>query len=223
MSVADAFNRHAAEYDALRRKFIPCFDDFYGTAVDLLDREPASVLDLGAGTGLMAGFVKTRFPKVKLTLVDVADSMLDGARARFADAGDVEFRVADYQNGDLGGPYDVVVSALSIHHLEHDAKRDLFRRVRGVLKPGGRFVNADQAGGPTEAVTRRDREVWIEQVRALGITDEQWAEAVERQKHDRFAPLSAQLAWLGEAGFSDVHAAYKFWSFVVYTGIVPEV
>jgi len=223
MSVADAFNRHAAEYDALRRKFIPCFDDFYGTALDLLDREPASVLDLGAGTGLMAGFVKTRFPSVRLTLIDVADEMLDGARRRFADVDDVEYRVADYQSGDLGGPYDAVVSALSIHHLEHDAKRDLFRRIRGVLKPGGRFVNADQAGGPTEVVTRRDREMWVGQVRALGITDEQWAEAVERQKHDRFAGLAEQLAWLRDAGFRDVHAAYKFWSFVVYTGAVAEI
>jgi len=223
MSVADAFNRHAAEYDGLRRKFIPCFDDFYGTAVDLLDREPTSVLDLGAGTGLLAGFVKTRFPKAELTLIDVADSMLDGARARFSGVDDVEFRVADYQSGDLGGPYDAVVSALSIHHLEHDAKRDLFRRIRSVLKPGGRFVNADQAGGPTEAVTRRDREVWVAQVHALGITDEQWAEAVERQKHDRFAVLADQLAWLREAGFGDVHAAYKFWSFVVYTGTVSGV
>lgn len=222
MSIADAFNRHAAEYDSLRRGFIPRFDDFYGTAVDLLDDESTSILDLGAGTGLLSGFVKTRFPNARMTLVDVAESMLDGARARFAGVPGVEYRAADYQAGDLGGPYDAVVSALSIHHLEHPAKRGLFKRIRSVLKPGGRFVNADQASGPTEAVTRRDREMWERQIRAAGITEEQWAAAVERQKHDRFSPLADQLAWLREAGFVDVNATYKFWSFVVFTGVVPS-
>lgn len=219
MTVADAFNQHAAEYDALRRKFIPCFDDFYGTAVDLIEGEPTSAVDLGAGTGLLAGFIRSRFPRTRLLLVDGAEAMLERARERFRDDPNVDFRVGDYRSVDFGGPHDAIVSALSIHHLEHEAKRDLFRRIRGALKPGGRFINADQASGSTEAVTRRDREMWERQIRAAGITKAQWAEAVERQKHDRFAPLADQLAWLREAGFRDVNATFKFWSFVVYTGV----
>jgi tRNA (cmo5U34)-methyltransferase len=37
----------------------------------------------------------------------------------------------------------LVVSALAVHHLDADGKRDLFRRVAGALRPGGRFVLAD--------------------------------------------------------------------------------
>lgn len=38
MSLQEAFDKNAAEYDQLRRKFIPCFDDFYGMALALLPR-----------------------------------------------------------------------------------------------------------------------------------------------------------------------------------------
>ena len=41
------------------------------------------------------------------------------------------------------GPFDLVVSALCVHHLAGAAKGDLFARIAGVLAPGGRFVLAD--------------------------------------------------------------------------------
>jgi len=40
--------------DLMRRKLVPCFDDFYHTALELLPFAPDAgfeVLDLGAGTG----------------------------------------------------------------------------------------------------------------------------------------------------------------------------
>jgi tRNA (cmo5U34)-methyltransferase len=41
------------------------------------------------------------------------------------------------------GPFDLVVSALAVHHLDGPGKADLFRRIRAVLVPGGRFVMGD--------------------------------------------------------------------------------
>lgn len=55
MSIQQAFNTAATEYDKLRRTLIPCFDDFYQTAIEVIpfDRTASlNVLDLGAGTGL---------------------------------------------------------------------------------------------------------------------------------------------------------------------------
>ncbi|MDP9563569.1 UNVERIFIED_ORG: hypothetical protein J2740_004781 [Rhizobium nepotum] len=37
VSSLPVFNRDASGYDALRRGLIPCFDTFYGTALDLID------------------------------------------------------------------------------------------------------------------------------------------------------------------------------------------
>ena len=53
------------------------------------------------------------------------------------------------------GPFDLVVSALAIHHLEGPDKADLFARIAGVLRPGGRFVLGDLVipVDPADAVT----------------------------------------------------------------------
>jgi tRNA (cmo5U34)-methyltransferase len=63
---APVFDAHAAAYDAMRRRFIPCFDAFYGTALRLIadwtTGEPFRVLDLGAGTGLLSAMILERLP-----------------------------------------------------------------------------------------------------------------------------------------------------------------
>ena len=41
------------------------------------------------------------------------------------------------------GPFDLVASALAVHHLHDVDKAELFGRVRGVLAPGGLFVLGD--------------------------------------------------------------------------------
>ena len=53
--VRATFDGAAGGYDEQRRKLIPCFDDFYGTAVSLAETRESRprILDLGAGTGLL--------------------------------------------------------------------------------------------------------------------------------------------------------------------------
>lgn len=83
------FDRAAKTYDSVRRLTIPCFDDFYGTVARMIPfgRDDAfDVLDLGAGTGLLSALLHERFPKARLTLVDISDEMLARARERFVGA-----------------------------------------------------------------------------------------------------------------------------------------
>ena len=163
------FTATAATYDEERARLIPGFARFYGWAVELVPAEARKVLDLGAGTGLLAETVRAKLPATRLELVDISEAMLARARVRFAWDEGVVFRVADYSAEEmtggavegLVGGYDAVVSALSIHHLEDVAKRALFRRVWKWLRPGGVFVNADQVLGPTAALEARYRAAWL--------------------------------------------------------------
>lgn len=221
-SVKSAFDLTASAYDRARRQLVPCFDDFYRAVIDLLpfDRAaPLDVLDLGAGTGLLAALIAGVFPAARITLVNVAPEMLARARDRFvANADRVRFAVSDYSQAPIGGRYDAVVSALSIHHLADADKRALFARIHAALNQGGIFVNAEQVMGPTPEAERRNRAAWLRQVRERGITEDDLAAALERMKHDRMTPLEVQLGWLSEVGFRDVDCAYKSWMFAVYCG-----
>jgi SAM-dependent methyltransferase len=180
----------------------------------------ARVLDLGAGTGLLAAIVRSAHPAALLTLVDAAPAMLDQARRRFAGRGGLTYLVADYAAQPPAGPFDLVVSALSIHHLDDPAKRRLFTAMHEALAPGGLFVNADQVLAPTPALEARAHARWRAQAAALGSCAHE-IEAAEARTHDRCATLEDQLAWLRAAGFSEVDCAFKSWRFAVYSGIKP--
>lgn len=219
------FEAAASGYDRLRRQLIPCFDGFYGAAVDLLrfDRgAPLRVLDLGAGTGLLAGMVVRRFPRAELTLLDGAEAMLEKARERLASEGArVHFVAGDYRTAPLGGPYDAIVSALSIHHLEDAEKRALYRAAAAALAPGGVFVNADNVCAEDPAAQVLHRAAWIEAIRATGISEAELEAALERTKVDVLAPLGAQLGWLREAGLERVGLFYAWHHFAVFAGSRP--
>ena len=216
------FDRDAAGYDALRRRLVPCFDAFYGTALELildLDRPgPWRVLDLGAGTGLLSALLLARRPEARVHLLDASAGMLDLARQRLAGAAQASFAVADMATAELGGPWDLVISALAIHHLEDVAKRDLFRRIAAALAPGGLFVNAEQVLGPTPLAEARYQRLWLAQIKALGVSAEEIGKAGERMRHDRCATVADQLAWMRAAGLAEVDCSFKAWRFAVLSG-----
>ena len=192
------------------------FDAFYGTAVEaleLLGRPPARVLDLGAGTGLLAARVAGAYPRAGLVLVDGAPAMLEQARARLGER--AELHVADLADPLPAGPFDAVVSALAIHHLDDPGKQALFRRVREALPPGGVFVNAEQVAAPTPCF-QRCYDAWHESASAAaGATPQEWAGAVERMGHDRCSDIESQLRWLREAGFDAADCLFKHHCFAV--------
>ena len=215
------FDLTAGSYNNDRAKLLPGFADFYGTALGLVPADAQRVLDLGAGTGLLSSFLRERLPHAHLHLVDNSERMLAQARERFAGDGRVSFELADYTRANLGGPYDAIASALSIHHLEDADKRALCRRAYDALVPGGIFVNAEQILAPDAETETRARAQWLADVRAAGATEQQVADSLLRQLEDRCATVEAQLEWLREAGFVEVQCPYAEGRFAVMVGRRP--
>jgi tRNA (cmo5U34)-methyltransferase len=216
--IRQAFNRFAQDYDTQREYIIPEMRQFYLTAVWAAEsKEPApEILDIGAGTGLLSAYMLEKFPQAHLTLVDIAENMLEMAQQRFSGREHTRYVVSDYSTGDLGGPYDLACSALSIHHLATEDKCRLFKRIFSALKPGGMFVNADQADGETPYFRQRYLEYWNEFLRKGQMTESQQKEILKRRDElDRNEKLSDQLVWLRETGFSDVDIVYRNRTFIV--------
>ena len=133
------------------------------------------ILELGIGTGETAGRVLAIHPTAHLTGVDESPEMLAFALKRQPGA---DLRVGRLEDTLPEGIYDLVVSALAVHHLDADGKADLFARISEKLRPGGRFVLADLVvpDDPTDAVTPSD-----------GI-------------YDKPSRVEDQLGWLESAG-----------------------
>ena len=140
-----------ATYPEFIRVEIPRYDylqESIAAAAEAVAAE--SILDLGTGTGetlarvlpRVLPRVLTRHPSARVIGVDESDGMLDVARERLEEY-DVTLQVADLLDELPPGPFDLVVSALAVHHLDGPGKATLFGRVAGVLQPGGRFILAD--------------------------------------------------------------------------------
>jgi len=221
--VSDKFDDAARNYDRQRRQLIPCFDDYYQAAVSLAEANAASpaILDLGAGTGLLASLLLRKYPKAKVTLIDLSEKMLDAAKTRLGEYADIEYLLGDYTNYVSDRKFDLIVSALSIHHLTDSDKRTLYENAYANLKPNGMFVNADQVLGPTTLLDSMYKNDWKNKVEASGLARAEIDSAYERTKLDRMASLKIQLDWLQEIGFSDVDCVYKSYSFAVLYGRKP--
>jgi tRNA (cmo5U34)-methyltransferase len=212
-------------YDEVRHHMVPCFDDFYGMAAELtvlrLGPSPR-ILDLGAGTGMLSRVVAGLRPDVHFVLLDGAAELLAQAEQSL-DGGCASCTTVaqDMRDPIPDGPYDAVVSALAIHHLEDSEKRDLFKRIHHVLRPGGVFVNAEQVAGATDEVSTLNHSLWLERARAAGATEAELEAAHRRMEHDRPATVGAQLGWLSELGFQDVDCFYKNFFFAVFAGRRP--
>ena len=221
MNITQLFDRCAASYDQDRPKLVPCFDEFYGTVIRLIPFEPSATfrcLDVGAGTGLLAALVKQAFPNAAVHLTDASQTMLDQARIRFRGTPAMSYALHDHLALAAVEEYDVVVSALSVHHLSHALKRELYAKIYRALRPGGRFIHADQVLGPTPELEAVYQAAWLAHAHEKGISSDALAQAIERIGHDVNAPLSDQLQWLSDAGFEQIDCWFKNFRFAVFGG-----
>ena len=215
------FDITAATYDRDRARLIPGHDDFYSAAIDLLPPEPAHILDLGAGSGILTGFVMHARPAAHIHLIDFSDPMLSLARQRLGPDPRLTFEIADYTTAPLPENLDAVISALSIHHLPDDAKRALFPRIFAALRPGGIFINAEHILAPTPEAEAATTNQWLDDIRAAGASERQIAESLLRQQEDRCATIDDQLTWLRESGFVRARCTYQYSRFAVMAAERP--
>jgi tRNA (cmo5U34)-methyltransferase len=133
-------------------------------------------LDLGVGIGTTSLGVLSVHPDAQVVGIDESADML--AYARQALPARAELRVARIEGPLPEGPFDLVLSALAVHHLDGEGKADLFARAARVLVPGGRFVLGDVVvpDDPADVVTPIDGE------------------------YDTPSRASDQLGWMADAG-----------------------
>ena len=131
-----------ATYEEEIRAELAAYDRLQRELVAASGEGVRRILELGTGTGVTALLLLERHCEAVLVGVDESAEMLAAARERLP-AERVQLHVGALQDELPPGRFDLVASALCIHHLDAEEKAQLFRRVRGALAPGGRLVVAD--------------------------------------------------------------------------------
>lgn len=102
---------------------------------------PATILDIGCGTGRLLREAALRWPSAALIGVDPAEGMVEIAR-KLTPGGTITRALAE----SLPLPdasVDLALSTLSFHHWGDQAVA--FREIARVLRPGGHFILSDFA------------------------------------------------------------------------------
>jgi L-threonylcarbamoyladenylate synthase len=165
-SYADEIRADLPSYDALQ-------DEVAGASGSGARR----ILELGTGTGETARRLLANHPDAFLVGIDENEQMLAVARDALP-ASRVSLLAGRIEDELPEGPFDLVATALAVHHLDGAAKAELFRRVRDALAPDGLFVMGD---------------VVVPLDPALATTP-------LTPGYDRPSPLADQIRWLADAG-----------------------
>jgi len=134
------FERIAPRWDAFRS---PDALASLEAALDRLPRPPARALDLGTGTGIGALAIAQRFPEAEVVGADLAEAMVEQARAKLgaAEQERVRFEVADASRLPYAsGAFELVTLQNMIPFFDELAR---------VTAPGGAVVIAFSAGAET--------------------------------------------------------------------------
>jgi tRNA (cmo5U34)-methyltransferase len=172
-------------YLAMMQDEVPGYERFEDEVARASGHGARRVLELGVGTGETTLRLLERHPDAEVVGIDASAAMLDRAARRLPEER-VDLRVAHIEDPLPEGRFDLVVSALAVHHLGGEAKADLFVRVARVLAPGGRLVLGDVVipDDPDDAVAPID------------------------PAHDFPSRVEDQLAWLADAGL-DAHVCWQ--------------
>jgi len=199
--------------------------------------EAFTVVELGAGAGLLARAVLEAFPNCHYVALDGSETMRQHMNEALAQFGDrIDVRPFTLENAEwreeLPRPLRCVLSSLCVHHLTGEGKRRLFADMAAHLEPGGALLIADLVAPANEraralfasqwdAITREQSQQvhgdmrGFEQFRALGWN---FYDDPEADPMDQPSRLFHQLLWLREAGFSVVDCFWMRAGHAIYGG-----
>ena len=141
------FHTEPGTYLEAIRADVPRYDELQDEAIAAIPFAPERVLELGIGTGETTRRLLEAQPEARITGLDSTPEMVFRAREL-----GIEVRLARMEDPLPDGPWDLVIGVLSVHHLDADGKRDLFRRVREQSRSLvlGDVIVADRAIAPLE-------------------------------------------------------------------------
>jgi tRNA (cmo5U34)-methyltransferase len=107
------------------RSRIPRYDELQEQAVAAVPFSPERVLELGMGTGETTRRLIDAYPEAWVIGLDSSPDMVFRARQAYDDV-----QLARMEDPLPDGPWDLVISVLSLNDLTDEQRKGLFRRVK---------------------------------------------------------------------------------------------
>lgn len=194
------------EAEALGFAAVPCLSELVDAVVRLVPfkREAAvAILDLGAGSGLLAEALLRSLANAHAVLMEHSAELRTAADKRLAAfTGRFELVPVAFAHEQLPRGFDLIVTLFGLHHLDDIARRGVYRGIYGALNPDGAFLAAEWIRPPTNGIASIYADIHTREGRVAGAS--------------KGVFLSVELPWLATIGFRDIDIHYKNLEYGVY-------
>ena len=181
------------------------------------------LLDIGCGAGNYSLKMLSKLPNLECTLVDLSDPMLDKAYERVSEQTNKNVHVV---KGDIRevplkqNHFDIILAGAVLHHLRDDHDWETtFKKIYGMLKPGGCFMISDLITQDTEILNDYTWERYGDYLEELGGEDYRKKVLDYVDKEDSPRSMNYQLDLMKNLGFSKVEILHKNMCFGAFGGI----
>jgi len=252
------FGDEAKNYDATVALVDPFYEEMHSLLLRLAHAsslgadeahdQPMLALDIGSGTGKDGIALLKKIPQLNLVGIDSSAAMhsIFEARAKDSDVPQKRFHLvkADIRHPSMAADipriaseafgeanFDIIMSALTLHHFTHAEKLEAFRLIFSLLRPGGVFLLGDLFNYDEESTwltrTISDWETtWIgnnfnasaksakesgqpELAANLVKLKDKWLRHYSEE--NKLESVTTQCTLLKEAGFLEIGNPFRYW------------
>lgn len=181
------------------------------------------LLDIGCGAGNYSLMMLSKVPGLSCTLVDLSKPMLDKAQERVSaqTPGRVEIIQGDIRDVALEKEqFDIILAGAVLHHLRNDQDWETtFRKIYGLLKPGGCLMISDLITQDTELLNAYTWQRYGDYLEQTGGKDYRKKVLDYIEKEDSPRSMNYQLDLMKKVGFKQVEILHKNMCFGAFGGI----
>lgn len=197
----------ALTYDPITQYVIPPNETWVRQeAINAISVKPRRILDLGCGTGSTTLLLKQTFPNAEVIGLDLSPYMLAVAETKAKQAGlDIKFYHGLAEKTDYFEPesFDLVSASLLFHETPPEIAIAIGREAFRLLKAGGQVMILD---GHQQLLRQTP-----------------WLMEIFEEPYLKEYAVNSVDAWLGSAGFGEVHSKDLWWINQVSLGLKPIV
>jgi tRNA (cmo5U34)-methyltransferase len=220
-SVEQFYNTVSKDYDKFVHRAVPRYPEMLWAIFQYVPKglKPKRILELGCGTGNLSELIVKTYPNAEKTLVDISEEVISQCKNRLEGNNRIEYCQADINDLDFSADsFDLIVSSITIHHLQDHEKELLFGKAFNWLTNEGVFTYADQFAGATKEIYDNHMNLWHQFVLNSGCEEDEWQIWMKHQdEHDYHATAADQIEWLKKANFSSIDITWRYLLWTVIT------